>query len=910
MMLWVGLLLPLISGACDVPRRSPEKRAVMAPIVVKALVTNVFDEKSDKVRGDLAEIWIIDVYKGADKLAANIGVLGGPGGILNIRDQRVNVSGWDLECGGRVPRDKAQLILLASSNHRISLDPNPGPVIPFTQELKVKILKVLGWFSWSSWGTCSVTCGGGSQERWRKCRKGSECEGYNTERRVCNSFSCKGAVNAIAVEDSRYFKPYRRSFQSVHDRPGAWRIKTGSYFLLPYHQVFGRHFPHDFTIFLTFKPYKDTEGVIVSLNDPNSRQEYLSLELSKTKGHHLKMVHSTQNGTRVVSIPAPILTNNWNQLAISVEDGSSIRTYLDCNWVTTQILHGHALAVPPKPDLIIGYMFQGEIEQLTVSDKVGSAGEQCSTSRLPLQDDTLEEPLHFSTKQSSSKSSRLPLQDDTLEDSLHFSTKQSSSKISSKVSSTDIVIDEESDNQKGVEHLDYTDEEYVDLDSPEEEPEERLTQDVSVKMEIVEDDVGSGQDTLESSGDKSPIITLEEEDKEEEDGSGGYELDWSTWSECSATCGSSVQTRWSRCADNGFMMECIAAGMERRVTRACRKPTCSKLIISPSETPNNKNRSSWITTNSQQISNSLSQVEDAATLDIEDLHPNHVTDKDIAASRKRKSSFSEKSTLAIKLNRSGDLLKITSNNHKQQTPTDESEGKKITSSKTLTQPTWKDASDNHCGCKSTGICDSQTKLCQCVGGWTGKDCGTPVCRPACSNGAACVQPDVCECTPGYTGARCQKAFCHPPCANGGLCIAPFKCGCPNGTRGNYCQKPLCHRKCQNGGTCVGPNQCSCLHGFSGVDCGDRTCNLRCQNGGVCTSTNTCKCPKGFYGSRCHKTICHSYVAVREPQKRAYRRVISLSPATEDKPARPKYKTFYKTYYKTVYKCKQHPEKLS
>ena len=52
-----------------------------------------------------------------------------------------------------------------------------------------------------------------------------------------------------------------------------------------------------------------------------------------------------------------------------------------------------------------------------------------------------------------------------------------------------------------------------------------MIQDVSVKMEIVEDDVGSGSDNIESSGDKNPIIALEEEDKEdkeEEDGSGGY----------------------------------------------------------------------------------------------------------------------------------------------------------------------------------------------------------------------------------------------------------------------------------------------------------------------------------------------------------------------------------------------------
>ena len=59
---------------------------------------------------------------------------------------------------------------------------------------------------------------------------------------------------------------------------------------------------------------------------------------------------------------------------------------------------------------------------MTVSDAVGEAGEQCSSSRLPLQDDSMEEE----------------------EEELHFSTKQPSSKAS-----TDIVIDEESDIKKG-----------------------------------------------------------------------------------------------------------------------------------------------------------------------------------------------------------------------------------------------------------------------------------------------------------------------------------------------------------------------------------------------------------------------------------------------------------------------------
>ena len=42
----------------------------------------------------------------------------------------------------------------------------------------------------------------------------------------------------------------------------------------------------------------------------------------------------------------------------SIHGGSSVRTYLDCHWITTQVLHKHALNVPKDTDLIIGYMFQ------------------------------------------------------------------------------------------------------------------------------------------------------------------------------------------------------------------------------------------------------------------------------------------------------------------------------------------------------------------------------------------------------------------------------------------------------------------------------------------------------------------------------------------------------------------------
>ena len=42
----------------------------------------------------------------------------------------------------------------------------------------------------------------------------------------------------------------------------------------------------------------------------------------------------------------------------SVEKGNSVRTYVDCRWITTQVLQNHWLSVPENADLIVGYMFQ------------------------------------------------------------------------------------------------------------------------------------------------------------------------------------------------------------------------------------------------------------------------------------------------------------------------------------------------------------------------------------------------------------------------------------------------------------------------------------------------------------------------------------------------------------------------
>lgn len=53
-----------------------------------------------------------------------------------------------------------------------------------------------GWGPWSPWDTCSVTCGGGVQNRKRLCNSpppkfgGKECVGDETSTQLCNKQAC------------------------------------------------------------------------------------------------------------------------------------------------------------------------------------------------------------------------------------------------------------------------------------------------------------------------------------------------------------------------------------------------------------------------------------------------------------------------------------------------------------------------------------------------------------------------------------------------------------------------------------------------------------------------------------------------------------------------------------------------
>jgi hypothetical protein len=54
------------------------------------------------------------------------------------------------------------------------------------------------------------------------------------------------------------------------------------------------------------------------------------------------------------------------------------------------------------------------------------------------------------------------------------------------------------------------------------------------------------------------------------------EVEWSDWSECSVTCGTGSQSRYSRCVDDGSRLElCMEAGGERTESRTCSREPCT-----------------------------------------------------------------------------------------------------------------------------------------------------------------------------------------------------------------------------------------------------------------------------------------------------------------------------------------------
>jgi hypothetical protein len=61
------------------------------------------------------------------------------------------------------------------------------------------------WDDWTNWATCSVTCGGGSQNRSRTCTNpvpqygGADCLGFAGENQTCNTYLVSDILVALTT---------------------------------------------------------------------------------------------------------------------------------------------------------------------------------------------------------------------------------------------------------------------------------------------------------------------------------------------------------------------------------------------------------------------------------------------------------------------------------------------------------------------------------------------------------------------------------------------------------------------------------------------------------------------------------------------------------------------------------------
>ncbi|KAF5280672.1 hypothetical protein FQA39_LY05320 [Lamprigera yunnana] len=256
----------------------------------------------------------------------------------------------------------------------------------------VTVLSLLCWSKWTDWSSCSVTCSAGIQQRIRHCLL-ADCPGFNIEQRHCNLFGCPDTVNPLALDEGKFFHPSRDRWQKVPDRPTAWRLKPNSYIWLPSSQLFpdlsARTFPKEFTLFITLRLQNDSNmGTIFSLRSRRRQDTYLSLEIA---GFDLKLVHATSNGTDVVRIPTTLDDKKWHQIAIGIRDDSVVETYIDCQWSRTDILKKDAIDIPKDSDLIVGYLFSGDLEQMSIVSDPTLVSLQCSNLRTPIIDPTVKD---------------------------------------------------------------------------------------------------------------------------------------------------------------------------------------------------------------------------------------------------------------------------------------------------------------------------------------------------------------------------------------------------------------------------------------------------------------------------------------------------------------------------------------
>ncbi|XP_041979799.1 uncharacterized protein LOC121733571 [Aricia agestis] len=368
-------------GQCPKFAEKPlETRVQDAQIVFRAVVVEAHRQRRTL---DLA---LVSIYHGGLELASVSQYAGSP---YNTTDRQVNL---------KVPSQlevcfnwtQIELVVFTRvSDPVVDLETTPpdGPwleatsaAVPWSLGVDIAIWNAVGWAGWGEWGVCSRTCGGGRQVRRRYCSR-STCEGFGEQYRACNAFDCEGTINPLTPGARRNFHPAQARWGAVADRPHAFSLTPNSYIWIASSELFPTGtFPREFTLFISLRLRPESggygQGTLFSLRSRHRTGTFLSLELAGRGA--ARLVHAGAGTSRSIYLAVPLYDFRWHHIAISVHDDSTVRVHVDCRWLRTDVLGRHALDTPRDADLIIGYLFSGDLEQMVLVPKAGQAHKQCS----------------------------------------------------------------------------------------------------------------------------------------------------------------------------------------------------------------------------------------------------------------------------------------------------------------------------------------------------------------------------------------------------------------------------------------------------------------------------------------------------------------------------------------------------
>ncbi|XP_014783058.1 uncharacterized protein LOC106878382 [Octopus bimaculoides] len=315
----------LLNGWEAAPLR---ERVDLAEVVVSGRVEAAYKLNRTKSGTYSADVRILTVYKGEDYLK-NVSKTLSQTSNLNST-YLISNFGEQISCYADVDSGKKYIFFLTVYEGHLSgkYDDIFGAADKFSEELDAKIMKILGWQSWSAWSSCRRNCDGGIQVRKRRCfnSTSSNCKGVMKDFRHCNTFPCEGVNNLLKL-----FRINNAKNQKINSKKPSrlFTVIPGKSSQRQLSTLFPSGFPHDFSLFVTAKFSSNSNGYVLALTDSSNKVLlgiWFGTKLLRIEHRELTS-HSTETETAIFHVD--LLNQRWHQFSLSLK-GNSVTLYFDC----------------------------------------------------------------------------------------------------------------------------------------------------------------------------------------------------------------------------------------------------------------------------------------------------------------------------------------------------------------------------------------------------------------------------------------------------------------------------------------------------------------------------------------------------------------------------------------------------